>query len=134
MRLFASLLLLFHRNFLSGDWNRYCNLIDLETINQVSLHLGFFSYLLRFIVIHRVFLCVRSLIRFDLLMFRIPILNFVKEKMSSRSSRTIYVGNLPGDIREREVEDLFSKVNYSFLLILQLLLVIVFCLFSMRLS
>nr|F4JHI7.1 RecName: Full=Serine/arginine-rich splicing factor SR34B; Short=At-SR34B; Short=At-SRp34B; Short=AtSR34B; AltName: Full=SER/ARG-rich protein 34B [Arabidopsis thaliana] len=29
--------------------------------------------------------------------------------MSSRSSRTIYVGNLPGDIREREVEDLFSK-------------------------
>lgn len=31
-------------------------------------------------------------------------------KMSSRSSRTIYVGNLPGDIREREVEDLFYKV------------------------
>ncbi|RID75571.1 hypothetical protein BRARA_B02609 [Brassica rapa] len=29
--------------------------------------------------------------------------------MSSRSSRSIYVGNLPGDIREREVEDLFSK-------------------------
>ncbi|KAG2312073.1 hypothetical protein Bca52824_023630 [Brassica carinata] len=29
--------------------------------------------------------------------------------MSSWSSRTIYVGNLPGDIREREVEDLFSK-------------------------
>ncbi|XP_010556739.1 PREDICTED: serine/arginine-rich-splicing factor SR34 [Tarenaya hassleriana] len=29
--------------------------------------------------------------------------------MSSRSSRTVYVGNLPGDIREREVEDLFSK-------------------------
>ncbi|KAL0826404.1 hypothetical protein Bca101_050081 [Brassica carinata] len=29
--------------------------------------------------------------------------------MSSRSSRTIYVGNLPGDIREREVEDLLSK-------------------------
>ncbi|XP_010429679.1 PREDICTED: serine/arginine-rich splicing factor SR34B-like [Camelina sativa] len=29
--------------------------------------------------------------------------------MSSRSSRTIYVGNLPGDIREREVEDLFIK-------------------------
>lgn len=29
--------------------------------------------------------------------------------MSSRSSRTIYVGNLPGDIREREVEDLFYK-------------------------
>lgn len=28
----------------------------------------------------------------------------------SRSSRTIYVGNLPGDIREREVEDLFYKV------------------------
>ena len=32
------------------------------------------------------------------------------EKMS-RSSRTLYVGNLPGDIREREVEDLFYKVN-----------------------
>ncbi|KAL0730514.1 hypothetical protein Bca4012_026607 [Brassica carinata] len=29
--------------------------------------------------------------------------------MSSWSSRTIYVVNLPGDIREREVEDLFSK-------------------------
>ncbi|XP_027114709.2 serine/arginine-rich splicing factor SR30 [Coffea eugenioides] len=28
---------------------------------------------------------------------------------SSRSSRTIYVGNLPGDIRESEVEDLFYK-------------------------
>lgn len=29
--------------------------------------------------------------------------------MSSLSSRTIYVGNLPGDIRLREVEDLFYK-------------------------
>ena len=29
--------------------------------------------------------------------------------MSRRSSRTVYVGNLPGDIREREVEDLFVK-------------------------
>ncbi|KAK1319038.1 Pre-mRNA-splicing factor SF2 [Acorus calamus] len=29
--------------------------------------------------------------------------------MSGRTSRTIYVGNLPGDIREREVEDLFYK-------------------------
>ncbi|CAI0459854.1 unnamed protein product [Linum tenue] len=28
---------------------------------------------------------------------------------SSRSSRTLYVGNLPGDIRLREVEDLFYK-------------------------
>eukprot|EP00850_Spirogloea_muscicola_P025676 SM003895S14655 [mRNA] locus=s3895:278:1299:+ [translate_table: standard] len=27
----------------------------------------------------------------------------------SVASRTIYVGNLPGDIREREVEDLFHK-------------------------
>ncbi|CAN1354864.1 Pentatricopeptide repeat-containing protein At1g77170, mitochondrial [Linum perenne] len=35
----------------------------------------------------------------------------VKDKMSriSRSSRTLYVGNLPGDIRLREVEDLFYK-------------------------
>ncbi|RVW31604.1 Serine/arginine-rich-splicing factor SR34 [Vitis vinifera] len=31
--------------------------------------------------------------------------------MSSRSSRTVYVGNLPGDIREREVEDLFYKAS-----------------------
>ena len=29
---------------------------------------------------------------------------------SSRWNRTIYVGNLPGDIRMREVEDLFYKV------------------------
>ncbi|KAG6647870.1 serine/arginine-rich-splicing factor SR34-like isoform X3 [Carya illinoinensis] len=29
--------------------------------------------------------------------------------MSSRASRTLYVGNLPADIREREVEDLFYK-------------------------
>ncbi|XP_062209388.1 serine/arginine-rich splicing factor SR30-like isoform X3 [Phragmites australis] len=29
--------------------------------------------------------------------------------MSRRNSRIIYVGNLPGDIREREVEDLFYK-------------------------
>ncbi|KAK9281194.1 hypothetical protein L1049_004089 [Liquidambar formosana] len=29
--------------------------------------------------------------------------------MSSRSLRTLYVGNLPGDIREREVEDIFYK-------------------------
>ncbi|KAL5218625.1 hypothetical protein ABZP36_019309 [Zizania latifolia] len=29
--------------------------------------------------------------------------------MSRRWSRTIYVGNLPGDIREREVEDIFYK-------------------------
>ncbi|WOL11817.1 serine/arginine-rich splicing factor SR30-like [Canna indica] len=30
-------------------------------------------------------------------------------RMSRRNSRTLYVGNLPGDIREREVEDLFYK-------------------------
>ncbi|XP_062084836.1 serine/arginine-rich splicing factor SR30-like isoform X2 [Humulus lupulus] len=29
--------------------------------------------------------------------------------MSGRSSRTIYVGNLPGDIRMKEIEDLFIK-------------------------
>jgi RNA recognition motif-containing protein len=34
--------------------------------------------------------------------------------MSRRWSRTIYVGNLPGDIREREVEDLFYKVGNFF--------------------
>ncbi|XP_019428258.1 PREDICTED: serine/arginine-rich-splicing factor SR34-like isoform X3 [Lupinus angustifolius] len=32
--------------------------------------------------------------------------------MSRRSSKTIYVGNLPGDIREREVEDLFIKYGH----------------------
>jgi len=35
--------------------------------------------------------------------------------MSRRNSCTIYVGNLPGDIREREVEDLFYKVGVIFL-------------------
>ncbi|KAF3788275.1 Granule-bound starch synthase 1 [Nymphaea thermarum] len=30
--------------------------------------------------------------------------------MTGRSARTIYVGNLPGDIREWEIEDLFYKV------------------------
>lgn len=33
-------------------------------------------------------------------------------KMSGRLNRTIYVGNLPGDIREREVEDLFYKYGH----------------------
>ncbi|KAJ8752519.1 hypothetical protein K2173_004807 [Erythroxylum novogranatense] len=37
------------------------------------------------------------------------ILPEVEGTMSSRSSRTLYVGNLPGDIRVREVEDLFYK-------------------------
>lgn len=38
--------------------------------------------------------------------------------MSSRSSRTLYVGNLPGDTRMREVEDLFYKVSFSIDLII----------------
>lgn len=38
----------------------------------------------------------------------------------SRSSRTLYVGNLPGDIRERELEDLFYKVLPSNVLRIQL--------------
>jgi splicing factor, arginine/serine-rich 1 len=33
----------------------------------------------------------------------------MQETMSRRNSCSIYVGNLPGDIREREVEDLFYK-------------------------
>lgn len=33
--------------------------------------------------------------------------------MGRRSSCTIYVGNLPGDIRMKEVEDLFRKVAFS---------------------
>lgn len=36
---------------------------------------------------------------------------FTVATMSSRLSRTIYVGNLPIDIRESEVEDLFRKVS-----------------------
>ncbi|KAK8951721.1 Pre-mRNA-splicing factor SF2 [Platanthera zijinensis] len=32
--------------------------------------------------------------------------------MSGRESRIIYVGNLPGDIREREIEDLFYKYGH----------------------
>lgn len=35
-------------------------------------------------------------------------------RMSGRFSRTIYVGNLPADIRESEVEDLFYKVWFSY--------------------
>nr|AGE46145.1 arginine/serine-rich splicing factor SR30 transcript IV [Sorghum bicolor] len=31
--------------------------------------------------------------------------------MTRRNGCTIYVGNLPGDIREREVDDLFYKSN-----------------------
>ena len=34
--------------------------------------------------------------------------------MSGRFSRTIYVGNLPSDIREWEIEDLFYKVCLEF--------------------
>lgn len=30
----------------------------------------------------------------------------------SRSSKVLYVGNLPGDVREREVEDIFYKVTH----------------------
>lgn len=33
-------------------------------------------------------------------------------RMSGRFSRTIYVGNLPADIKEWEVEDLFYKVGH----------------------
>ncbi|GJX40321.1 peptidase C48, SUMO/sentrin/Ubl1 [Tanacetum coccineum] len=40
---------------------------------------------------------------------RVPRMTPIVGKMSSRSSRTLYVGNLPGDIREREVDDLFYK-------------------------
>lgn len=31
--------------------------------------------------------------------------------MSRYGATTIFVGNLPGDVREREVEDLFYKVG-----------------------
>lgn len=39
---------------------------------------------------------------------------FSGTEMSGRFSRTIYVGNLPADIREWEVEDLFYKVGVQF--------------------
>ena len=32
------------------------------------------------------------------------------QQMAGRSSRTIYVGNLPLDVKEWEIEDLFYKV------------------------
>ena len=38
---------------------------------------------------------------------------FRYKKMSGRFSRTIYVGNLPADIRESKVEDLFYKVCFN---------------------
>ena len=41
-----------------------------------------------------------------------------EKEMSRRLSRTVYVGNLSGDIREREVEDLFLKVFCSLFLFL----------------
>lgn len=41
---------------------------------------------------------------------RCPGYHLLVVTMSSRASRTIYVGNLPGDVREREIEDLFYKV------------------------
>ena len=51
---------------------------------------------------------------------------FLGKKMSSSSSRTIYVGNLPGDTRLREVEDLFCKVLFSFTNIVGALIFILF--------
>lgn len=36
----------------------------------------------------------------------------------SRSSKVLYVGNLPGDVREREVEDIFYKVLLLFVLLI----------------
>lgn len=34
--------------------------------------------------------------------------------MAGRASRTIYVGNLPLDVKELEIEDLFYKVLFTF--------------------
>lgn len=49
--------------------------------------------------------------------------------MSGRFSRTIYVGNLPSDIRESEIEDLFYKVGFIIFLysILWCIQCIIFC-------
>jgi len=46
----------------------------------------------------------------DELPFFCRTVQFLQSNMSSRFSRTIYVGNLPADIRESEIEDLFYKV------------------------
>lgn len=54
--------------------------------------------------------CFSSIINVQWGFFVIKFCSMVLGKMSSRSSRTLYVGNLPGDIRLREVEDLFYKV------------------------
>jgi hypothetical protein len=48
---------------------------------------------------------------------RLALLWVQRGRMNRRWSRTIYVGNLPGDIREREVEDLFYKVGDLFLVL-----------------
>lgn len=40
--------------------------------------------------------------------------NIMRESMASRGC-VIFVGNLPGDVREREVEDLFVKVRHALL-------------------
>jgi RNA recognition motif-containing protein len=43
----------------------------------------------------------------------IGIFVLLAETMSRRNGCTIYVGNLPEDIREREIEDLFYKVSFN---------------------
>ncbi|KAG8381584.1 hypothetical protein BUALT_Bualt06G0136700 [Buddleja alternifolia] len=52
--------------------------------------------------------------------------------MSGRFSRTIYVGNLPADIRESEIEDLFYKTFYSVLSELYICLLITNCVLHMQ--
>lgn len=61
------------------------------SVDWTDLHLDFASFisLLQLYIFGKVFLVVA---------------------MSGRSARMIYVGNLPGDVREWEVEDLFYKV------------------------
>lgn len=56
--------------------------------------------------------------------------------MSGRFSRTIYVGNLPSDIRESEIEDLFYKVGFVIFLygILWCIQCIIFCACSVGLA
>lgn len=64
--------------------------------------------------IQKLYFYSQFLVAYDYFLFNL----LLKKKMSRHSSRTVYVGNLPGDIREREVEDLFMKVIFLFLLIL----------------
>lgn len=103
---------LFHFNFvliliamvMIDDYD--CGSIGYSLPSLFNLYIAFFYCVMQF------------LLTSVLILFKILYLLFTtKETMSSRNSRTIYVGNLPGDIRLREVEDLFYKVWFPQIII-----------------